>query len=65
MALKRDLKQMLDRLEQQGWTIERRHNNHLWLVGPSGQRVTSASTPSCYRGLLNLRAKLRREGAVL
>lgn len=65
MALQRELDQMIKRLRKQGWECEKRRNGHLWLVGPAGQKVPCASTPSCSRGLLNLRAKLRREGAML
>ena len=64
-GMKRDLTQMLKKIKKQGWTVEIRANGHLWLHGPAGQRIPSASTPSDYRGLLNLRAKLRRNGADL
>lgn len=62
---RRELEQMLRPALDAGWYIQPRRNGHIWIMGPSGQRVTSASTPSCRRGLLNLRAQLRRVGAPL
>lgn len=65
MSHRRDMEQMVKKVKKQGWTVERRPCGHLWLVAPSGERVNAPSTPSDHRSLLNVRAILRRKGAVL
>lgn len=62
----RDLREIADQLVEQGWTISYTRSGHLrWLSPVTGQSVFSGSTPSCWRGILNLKTKLRREGAKL
>lgn len=52
--------------QQEGWDVHRRpKTGHIMFVAPCGARVLSASTPSDWRGTLNLRARLRRLGLQL
>lgn len=61
MAVKKDQQQLQREYEARGWTIERTGNNHLrWKPPGGGQPIFSSATPSEWRSLKNLRARLRR-----
>lgn len=55
MSLKRDLKEILARVKEAGWTVDVTGGGHLRLAPPASE----------YRGLRNLRAMLRRRGLAL
>jgi hypothetical protein len=61
--MKRDLKEILAKLTRAGWEARVTGSGHWRLRAPSGALIFTASTPSDYRGLANLRARLRRAGA--
>jgi len=60
--MKKDMNQIIKRLEREGLVVEKVCTNagHLKLVLASGACYTSAKTPSDYRGLRNLEADVRR-----
>jgi len=60
--MKKDMNQIIKRLEREGLIVEKVCTNagHLRLVLASGALYTSAKTPSDYRGLRNLEADVRR-----
>lgn len=64
--MRKDLKQLRIVAEQQGWRVERTNGDHLkWLAPDGGMAIYSPSTPSNARGILNLKAQLRRAGLEL
>lgn len=48
--------------QDQGWTVTLTHGNHLKWVSPTGSVYFSASSPSDFRALKNLRSDLARRG---
>ncbi|WP_144722220.1 type II toxin-antitoxin system HicA family toxin [Cellulosimicrobium sp. TH-20] len=60
--MNKEIKALVKAAEAQGFTVTRTRNGHLrWSRG--GEFVTiSPSTPSDRRGMLNLRAALKRAG---
>lgn len=52
-------------LKEQGWTCEQAGSGHIRWVSPTGETVTSASSPSDRRARLEFVADLRRAGAVI
>ena len=58
--MKRDLARLLKDAGKRGWSVERTRSSHWRLRHSSGAQVTTASTPSDRRALLNLQADLRR-----
>lgn len=65
MSARRDLKDMLRRAVEAGWTVTKTRGCHWLLRSPSGARVVTGSTPSDGRALLNFRADLKRNGLEL
>jgi DNA/RNA-binding domain of Phe-tRNA-synthetase-like protein len=59
-----ELRALLSRLAAQGWTY-RQGRSHVVTRSPGGAVVVLASTPSCTRGRLNERSRLRRAGAMV
>ncbi len=59
-----DLKRLIRAARNQGWQVERTDGGHLRFRPPdaTGPPIITPSTPSDWRGLLNLRARLRRSG---
>jgi hypothetical protein len=58
----RDLQEVLEAAEAQGFTVRRTKNGH-YFVSRNGQPVTTFSgTPSDHRSFLNALAALRRAG---
>jgi hypothetical protein len=63
VASRKDLIQIVNVAKGQDWTIAPTRKGHLRFIPPDGgPYVITGSTPSCTRGLLNLRADLRRAG---
>ena len=58
--MKRDLHCMLDDARQAGWSVKLTRGGQWRLTYPSGATLITGSTPSDHRGLLNLRASIRR-----
>ena len=59
--MKKRLRELLEAAVEAGARVEWTRNNHLRIRCPKGV-VHTGSTPSCHRGILNLRAQLRRAG---
>lgn len=60
------MRSLLADLRAQGWRVSRtKRRGHLRLEGPNGQLVFSGGTPGDHRAYLNLRAQLRRAGAIV
>ena len=57
-----DRRDLLKAARRAGWMIEKRRGGHLKLISPTGEVIFTASTPSDWRGTLNLAAHLRRLG---
>jgi hypothetical protein len=58
-----DLQQLIRQAVHQGWSVEQRRGGHLcWRPPGRGAQVFSASSPSDWRNLANLKASLRRAG---
>lgn len=64
-AGKRDLQQLRKRLQAQGWIVSLTRNNHYRAVAPCGGTVYMPGTPSKGRSFANVRAKVRRLGALV
>ena len=63
---KDELRDIEEQLASQGWRIELRKGGHIGYFPPDGSPpVFGPATPSEYRSLDNVRAKLRRAGAIL
>jgi len=60
----KETNQLLSRLASQGWSVERA-SKHWKLRSPAGRVVFCPLTPSDWRAIRNVRAKVRREGADL
>lgn len=63
--MNKDVQQVTRALRKQGWHIGRTRKGHMKLTSPLGRVVVTPSTPSDRRAVLNMRAQLRKEGAVL
>jgi hypothetical protein len=60
MSLKKDLKQILEAAEEQGWRVELQRSGHYKLYAPDGENiVTTGSTPSRPSALRNLIGLMR------
>jgi len=62
----KEINEMLAKVESQGWRIEK-GKNHIKAIPADKTRpiVVLAATPSDHRAVMNVRAQLRRSGAVL
>ena len=59
----REVKDLVRRLEKQGWTVVLNRNGHYKAVPPGGgQPEFIAGTPSDWRALLNTVARLKQKG---
>jgi hypothetical protein len=63
----KEIKQLVRKLEQQGWRVELGGGGHYKAFPPDVTKpmVTFASTPSDHRALRNIISMLRRSGADL
>lgn len=60
-----ELKQLIERAEACGWTVSRsRHSSHWKFLSPDRNvsPIYTSATPSDWRAVRNLRARLRRGG---
>lgn len=61
---RKDIRKLAKRLRKQGWTVEVR--DHITWWPPNGRDpVFTGSTPSDWRAMRNIEAKLKRRGAEL
>ena len=62
----KEIVKLIKELERQGWRVER-GSKHFIAYSPdtSVRPITIPGTPSDHRSLKNLRAELRRGGAIL
>lgn len=60
--MKRELERLLDRASEEGATVQRTGGGHWKVTAPDGSTCYCPATPSDYRGVRNVRAKLRRIG---
>ena len=61
-AVHRLFRPLAEKAVEAGWSLRKTKNNHIQWLGPEGARVYSASTPSDYRAVLNIRSELRKRG---
>lgn len=59
----KDLHQLQKALKRQGWTITLTKNSHCKYRAPNGRIIVGAASPSDWRGIRNLKARLRQQGA--
>ena len=64
--MRKDVQHYLRSLRRSGWTVSKTATGrgHIRIVSPTGQVLTAPSTPSCYRGLRNLKADVRRHTTI-
>ncbi len=61
-----DLQCLIRQAQQQRWSVEVRRGGHLcWRAPCGGAQVFSASSPSDWRNLANLKSCLRRHGLTI
>jgi len=61
-----DLQQLIHTARKAGWSVHQRHGGHLcWRAPGRGVQVFSASSPSDWRSLANVRASLKRAGFII
>jgi len=61
-----DLQHLIHVARKAGWSVHQRHGGHLcWRAPDGGVQVFSASSPSDWRNLSNVRASLKRAGLSL
>jgi len=66
MAISRDLTGIFKVILGQGWRIEQTAKNHFRCYSPDGKHiVTTGGTLSDHRAIANIKANLRRYGALL
>lgn len=63
MSGRKDIKQLIEKLEDQDWVVERTGGDHYRLKGPAGQLVFMSQSPSDFRAVRKARAFLRKNGA--
>jgi predicted RNA binding protein YcfA (HicA-like mRNA interferase family) len=61
----KDLNQLIERAEKQGWVVTVRNNNHLKWTAPNGGVVFTGFTPSDRRVTLNITKDLRKYGFIV
>lgn len=62
---RKEMSQIIQQLEDQGWTVTLTRGNHYKMVSPTGAVQFQPSTPGEGRALKNIKAQLRRAGAKL
>ena len=62
MKIPKAYQDLLEIAASQGWTLERRTNNHLRWISPTGTKVFSSGTPSDHRAVQNLKKDLKKNG---
>lgn len=62
MSRKKDINQLTELAEDQGWTVSHTRKGHVKYVSPEGAVVIAPSTPGGPRAKLNTVALLRRTG---
>jgi len=61
-----DLQSLIRTAQRQGWSVQLRRGGHLAWKSPSGDGVVfSASSPSDWRAMPNLKSSLRRAGLIM
>lgn len=55
-------KELLKRLEAEGWTVELKTSGHRKLTSPTGAVVFTSSSPSDFRAIRNVERDLKRAG---
>jgi hypothetical protein len=66
MSLKKDIKQLVDEIEGQGWVVRAApRRSHFRCQAPGGAVTFLPMSPSDWRSVANCRAQLRRLGAML
>ena len=61
---RREMRQLLRRVEKQGFATENTNGGHLKITSPEGKSIFASSSPSDGRAIKNLIAQLRRVGYV-
>jgi hypothetical protein len=61
----KDLRFLIVKASEQGWTVSVRRNTHLKWVSPLGYVYFSCATPSDNRAIKNIKADLKKAGLKL
>ena len=64
MAMSKDVANLVKQAEAQGWVVTLSKGNHIKWTSPSGASVFTASTPSDWRVLCNIKRDLRKYGFI-
>jgi predicted transcriptional regulator len=64
MSNKRDIKQLIEKAQEQGWIIIKTSNNHYKWISPLGGLFYSASTPSDYKAIKNIKRDMKANGFI-
>lgn len=64
MSRIKEVKQLIDQAECQGWNVVPTKKGHYKWLSPLGAFFFSASTPSDHRALLNIKRDLKRHGFI-
>jgi predicted RNA binding protein YcfA (HicA-like mRNA interferase family) len=61
---RREMRQLMRRVEKQGFTTENTNGGHVKITSPDGKPIFASSSPSDGRAIKNLISQLRRLGYV-
>jgi predicted RNA binding protein YcfA (HicA-like mRNA interferase family) len=64
MSLRKELHQLAEEAEKQGWTITSTKGDHRKWVSPKGGIVFTSATPSDRRAIFKIRRDLRLNGFI-
>lgn len=64
MAVNKDMKQLMEEVEREGWVIIQTKGDHFKWVAPSGGFFFSSQTASDHRAVKNIERDLKRLGFV-
>jgi hypothetical protein len=62
--MSKELDVLVKKAREQGWTVVLTKNNHYKWMSPLGGLFYSASTPSDYRAVYNLRQNMKNNGFI-
>lgn len=60
--MKKDMKQLLKQIADEGWSYRRRRSGHYVIEGPDGQKVFCSGTSSDHRAIKNIKKDLAKAG---
>ncbi len=60
--MNKEVKKLFKRIQDHGWSVRRRRNNHYLIEGPDGEKVFCGGTPSDHRAIKNIERDLAKAG---